>query len=341
MSSSQDPFRHRPKSGREVGDAPSIGRVTRMRNGASSKARTSKVTAIDGLDKRVNLTTLLGILLLGIGVVVAGLAAWAFVNAKRNHSTASATGNPADTVAAEQAILQPVPPPEVLMATVHSFLAARTPEALAPLIRKSDQDISVAVEKMAGLEKRDGALKNVRYLGTVNSRCLQVEAVVVNFEGDRNRLALLSPDAAGNWQVDFDGFDRHLSVGIDQILSGKAVDAKVRVYVSIDAYYNSRFKDDAKWACYGIASPDSDQLMFGYVARDSPQHEALAALIATKAELRAGDTTRSAMRRMILEIRHHPDGEVRQFEILRVLSDEWAMGAVPLDEIGRTPGKGR
>ena len=338
MSSSQDPFRHRPaKPSRELGDAPSIGRVSRFRDGGSSGhgRRTSKVTAIDGIDKRINLSTGLAVFLLLCGLVVAGLAAWAFVSAKRNQNAARAAVAPATVATGAEIPEQPAPAPEVLEDTVRSLLKARTPEALEPLIRKSDQETPVILAKLAGLEQQDGAVKSVRYLNTMRSRCLQLEGVLVTFEGARNRLALLSPDETGQWRVDFDGFDRYLSVGMDQLLSGKPVDARVCFYVSADVYYNSRFKDDRQWACYGLASPDSEQLMFGYVPRGSAGHVALDAVIATRAEVRAGDTIRSSLQRMILEIRHHPDSENRQFEILRVLSDEWAMGPVPLDEIVR------
>jgi hypothetical protein len=344
MSSSQDPFRHRPsKPARELGDAPSIGRVSRFRNGGSER-RASKVTAVDGLDKRITLTNGLAVLLLAGGLIVAGLAAWAFASAKRNQNAVSESGGAGPAAASPKEIASrsvPVPEPEILEAIVRKFLAARTPEALAPLIRQSDQETSVILAKLAGLEKQDGALKSVRYLNNLNSRCLQLEGVVVKFEGERNRLALLSPDEAGEWRVDFDGFDRYLSTGIDRILSGEPVDARVRVYVSTDSYYNGDFKDDQKWACYGIASPDSEQLMFGYVARDSVQHEALQSVIATKAEVRAGDTLRNSLQRMILDIRHHAGSDKRQFEILRVISDEWAIGPEPLDEIIRKPAGNR
>jgi uncharacterized protein YwbE len=339
MSSSQDPFRHRPaKPSRELGDAPSIGRVSRLREGLPSgrERRSSKVTAIDGIDKRISLSGGLGVFLLLCGLVVVGLAAWAFLSSKRNQNASRAAGLPGIAAAEEKVLKQPGPEPEVLVGIVRSFLAARTPEALAPLIRKSEQETSAILAKLTRLEQEDGAIKDVRYLNPMSSRCLQLEGTVITFEGGRNRLALLSPDEAGQWRVDFDGFDRYLSVGMDRILSGGAVDARVCFYVSVDSYYNSRFKDDREWACYGIASPDSDQLMFGYVPRGSAQQEALDAVIATKAEVRTGKSTRGFLQRMILEIRHHPDGEKRQFEILRVLSDEWAMGPVALDEIVRT-----
>jgi hypothetical protein len=64
-------------------------------------------------------------------------------------------------------------------------------------------------------------------------------------------------------------------------------------------------------------------------------------VIATKAEVRAWDTLRNSLQRMILDIRHHAGSDKRQFEILRVISDEWAIGPEPLDEIIRKPAGNR
>jgi hypothetical protein len=81
--SSQDPFRSKQaRPAREKGDAPDIGRVSKFRTGGTfvGGRRTSKVTAVDSIDKRLSLASGLGIFLLLCGLVVAGLAAWAFRN---------------------------------------------------------------------------------------------------------------------------------------------------------------------------------------------------------------------------------------------------------------------
>lgn len=338
--SSQDPFRSRQsKPSREMGDAPGIGRVSKFRTG--SGGRPSKVTAVDSIDRKLNMVSGLGVFLLLCGLIVVALAAWVFISSRKNQEAAKKIENlqmPAvvtenaptrDTVAIPSAI--------ELEAIVDKFLKARSEEEAASLIRKSDQTMPVILEKLAGLEAKDGKLQSLKTLDNVSSQALRQQSVLVTFEGGRNRLAILSPDEAGQWRVDFDGFDRYLSKPIDEILSGKDLDARVRFYVSADSYYNGRFKDDSQWACYGMASPDSDQLMFGYVAVGSPQHKALRSLIVSKAEARNTKTTRSRLLRMMLDIRHHADGEARQFEILRVLSDEWALGPTPLDELLDAP----
>lgn len=337
--SSQDPSSSKQsKPAREKGDAPDIGRVSKFRTGGSftGDSGPSGMTAVDDIDRRLSLAGGLGILLLLCGVVVAGLAAWAFISSKENRE-AGKTEKPADTVAVTEespkAGLMRVPSSGELEEIVDKFLKARSEVELAPLIRKSDQEMPEILDKLAGLEAKDGEFHNLKYLGGMASRCLRAEGVLVNFKGGHNRLAILTPDEAGQWRIDFDGFDRYLSKPIDEIISGEAIDARVRFYVSTDSYYNGRFKDDAGWVCYGMGSPDSDKLMFGYVPAGSPQHQALKSVIATKDEARAGNTSRSRLRRMTLDIRHHVGSEARQFEILRVLSDEWAIGPIPLDEM--------
>jgi hypothetical protein len=198
------------------------------------------------------------------------------------------------------------------------------------------------VEKLAKLEEVDGQLKRVKYLFPVRSRCLQLEGVLVEFVGGRNRLALLSPDPDGTWRIDFDGFDRHVSPPWESLLGGGAAEGKVRVNVAPDSYYNGHYRDETKWVCYGMQSPDCTDgdtptspplLMFCYALRDSAQHKALEAVIASPGTVESARSGRSQVRRVILGVRHLADTDKRQFELIRVYSDEWAEGPKALDEI--------
>ena len=102
----------------------------------------------------------------------------------------------------------------------------------------------------------------------------------------------------------------------------------MRVYVALDPYYNysGRYADDKQWACLGLASPDHKTSMLGYVLRGSPQHGAIG-----RALMRNAQHSQAGIQRMTLEVRHTGTGDPRQFEITRVLSDDWALGDKPLD----------
>ncbi len=267
------------------------------------------------------------------GLVVMSLAVWAVFNVRKK---------PFENGGAKQFVLGQVqsdgkvvtPPAHEMEALVQAMLAARTPEALGGLVRKSEQDPAAMVAKLAKLEEVDGKLRRVKYIYPLRSRCVQIEAVLVDFVGGRNRLALLAPDADGKWKVDFDGFDRYGSPAWDTLLGGGAVDGKVRVNIANDRYYNGHFRDESKWVCYGMQSPDRQDSMFCYAPRDGTLHKALDAVIAAPVPGEIEEAGKRTMaRRVILGIRHHADADKRQFEVTHVYSDDWAEGAKAMDEI--------
>jgi hypothetical protein len=330
MSMSSNSYQHRPgQKSRQVGDAPSIGHVPKVGKGTESRAlrHTRRRTTIK--EPNIRLVLVVSVMLLACGVIVAGLLVWA----GRAKGRAAEHKSPAapQATAPKMAALPLAPAPDEAAATrlVEDFLAARDEAALRDLIRPTDQAPAAMLAKLGGLEARDGKRKGIRALGPMDNRTLQLEGVLVNFEGGRNRLALLAPDASGKWRVDFDAFDRFSTPAWEELLSGKAVTGTVRVFLSPDSYYNGIYGDDAKWACYGIASPDSETLMFGYVPKDGELQQVLAKVLA--GDTFAAGTNRKAAR-MVLEVRHDEKAEKRQFEITRVLSDEWALGDQALDE---------
>lgn len=325
----------RPSRG--VGDAPGIGRVSKMRRDTrppEQRAATAGKPAGKATWRDFKPTLAHGLmvfLVLG-GVVIAGLAVWVVASGKKKPATPeiAAPEVPADATVVRKF---PAPSPAELEEQVKAFLKVRNPDELSGMIRKTGQEPAAMVEKLAKLEAADGKLKRVKYLFPLQSRCLQLEAVLVDFVTNRNRLAMISPDAKGKWRIDFDAFDRYSSPAWDTLLSGAAAEGKVRVNVAPDVYYNGHFRDESKWVCYGMQSPDSEQTMLCYAARDSAQHKALESVLVARGEIDTDLNGRSMVRRVLLGIRHLPDTEKRQFEVTRVYSDEWAEGTKAFDEI--------
>lgn len=312
-------FQRRKKSTREIGDAPSIGQVARMhKNALSLRERLSYAGRVPLI--------LLALGLFSFGAGITGLVLWvAGASGVKNpvvfNSAASPRSLPRIPIAA-------VPDARELEKTVSAMLAAKSPRDLEPLVRGSIQRPDGMLAKLAGLEASDGKITLVKYLGPVFSHCLQLESVVVTFDSGKNRLALLSPDPGGSWRVDFDAFDRHVSRDWDLLLSGAPIEGTVRIHACPDNYYQGIYQNDREWACYGFASPDHETLMFGYARRGSPQHLAMAQTLRP--------ARRSAVlqpKRMTLDIRHAGTGNRRQFEITRVLADDWALGNEPLDAL--------
>lgn len=305
------------KNAREagVGAAPSMGQVNRMIKNADDRLPIRYVTAAA--------IFFFGCTCMFMGATVAAAALWWFGGVGGSKESRQIQfGSPplARTLTA--------PAPEVMEKTVTDLLAARRPAELDPLVRGSSLRPEQMITWLADLESEDGKIRKVRYLRPIDSRSLRLESVLVTFDTGRNRIAFLSPDADKQWRVDFDGFARHVHPSWDKVLAGTAGEATVRVQVIPDNYYNGIYQDEQSWACYAMPSPDHETLIFGYVARGTPQHAALASTM-NRAERRA----QGGLQRMTLQIRHADSGDRRQFEITRVLSDEWALGDHPLDEM--------
>lgn len=258
--------------------------------------------------------------------VVLGIALWLWIVPQMKSNEPVAGPLPAE--ASKTALLAPkFPSPSEIdaIATVKHGLALRDPEKIPEFFRLGTANLQEIVDFLGRLEARDGAIDRLEWLGSMDANGLSIDGVVVNFKGldkPRNRLALLTPDEAGKWQIDFDAFARTVKPAWPELLEKHAEVAQVRVYAAIDSYYNGPFRDDKQWVCYGIASPDTDQILLAYAKTGSAQAKAMKWIFSKD----------SRMTRATLEIRRVADGEPRQVEISKVLAEDWVVGAVPFDE---------
>lgn len=102
----------------------------------------------------------------------------------------------------------------------------------------------------------------------------------------------------------------------------------VRILFAKDSYFNGPYQDETRWDCYGMASPDQEEVLLGYCLKDTPQARAMAQIMANKRPFAAeGNLCRAT-----LEIRREAGGESRQFEITRVWAADWVMSATAFDE---------
>lgn len=180
-------------------------------------------------------------------------------------------------------------------------------------------------------EKSEGRFSSLDWLGSMDANGMLLDGVVVNYTtGDltRNRLAMLTPDAKGNWKIDFDTFARTVKPSWDDLLEKKIDEALVRVIVGRDSYYNGKFRDESQWVCYAMASPDIKEVLLGYCLKSSPQAAAMERMVSNE-EM---PTDAPSLNRATLEIRRVEDTEARQYEITRVMAEDWVIGPKPFDE---------
>ena len=271
-------------------------------------------------------------LLLAAGVVVVlGLAVWLWLIPQMTRKAESSVAGTAVELEADVTVASKFPSPSEAeaLAFVKSALAVREVEKVTEYFRIGATTPQAVVEFLTDPDKGGGAFMGGDWLSSIDANNLALDGVLVTFKGGgkpRKRLALLTPDAEGKWKMDFDAFARTVSPAWSEILVGKAPAVSVvRVYVAKDTYFNGPFSSDAEWECYGIASPDTDKILLGYCKVDSPQAAALKRIFSRDLP----------MLRAILEIRRVEGADLRQFEISRVLAEDWVMGSMPFDEHSR------
>lgn len=224
------------------------------------------------------------------------------------------------------------PTQDETLAMVHGAICNRDPELVTSFVRLGETDPADVVEFMVGLEAREGRIERVVWLSSLDVGGVPAECVVVVCEGESSRterLAFLVPDEDGVWKMDFESFAKTSRPSWKDFLEARCDASRVRVLVTADSYYNGPFSDDRAWECFSLEAPelegflpDGMKSLRGYCRRESPQSKALMRIL-------EGD---GRMKRATLEIRRVPDSGPRQFEITRVLSEDWVLSARPLDE---------
>ena len=224
------------------------------------------------------------------------------------------------------------PTEDVALDLVKRALAIRDPAKVATFFRLGGATPAEVVEFLAESTARDGCFDRSVWLTSMDVDGLLLEGVLTVYSGKDEpsaRLAFLTPDEEGVWKVDFDAYARTSRPPWKDLLEGRADVAQVRVFVAKDTYYNGPFKDESRWICFGIGSPESSallpngqDLLCGYCRVDSPQAKAMERIFSDDEKTH----------RLTVEIRRTAGAESRQFEITRVLAEDWVLSATPFDE---------
>ncbi len=324
------------KASREPGSAPALGRVSKMRGYGRMETRRRRSRRSGHSQPRPQETQVIA---WSIGVGLAALAVlgavFTFWLLPRLRGAVSDVTKP-DRTATEDRIRVVSkfrsPTDDEALTLVHKALAVRNPDKVETLIRPGSMTPSEVLDFLNSLRTVDGDVKDCIWLSSIDRNNMSLEGVEVVFSGfgkPRSRLAILTPDHDGVWKLDFPSFARWVQPSWKDLLDKKAESGVVRVIAARGFYFNRAFKDETKWVAYKMTSPDIDDLLFGYCKRGSNQHKAMELL------WQRGETP---VARATLEIRR-PQGEDAadgtervQFEISRVLAEDWVMGDKAFDE---------
>ena len=310
---------HRRRTDRE-GEAADLGRVVKLRD-VKFRSQQLEEDEVGGLNDVIHRMVILrwSLMLGGGAIVVIGLAiSFWLLSRPDQHSGEKAAAPINNEGMVRIASKFPSPSKDEALDMVKRAISNRDPEKVESLFRLGAATRPEVVDFFKNLEKREGEVDRFDWLSSMDVDGLLIEGVLVVFKGKdktAERIAFLTPDSSGNWKVDFDAFARSVKPSWSELLGKGADHGRVRVFVGHDDYYNGPFRDEKQWICYGMASPDTEQLLHGYCRVGSPQAEAMEKLFSDGVE-----TSRAT-----LEISRVKDGEPRQFEIVRLMAADWVL----------------
>ena len=316
-------------------DGPLLGRVGKLRDaddtGWSWVRRGAKLVhgAADdsrGWNRKVLVWSLIAFLTT-MGVIVGFMIFWL-----RGHGNLDYSLAPTRAERNVRVVSRFVSPDEdIALDMVKRALANRDVGKVESLFHIGDSSPAAIVEFLTGSAERDGRIDRYIWLSSMDAGGLLMEGVLVTYAGKTpagERLAFLTPDDRGMWKVDYAAFARASKPPWKDLLEGRVDRAQVRVSMAPDAYFNGPFEDDTQWLCFGMASPESnallpegESLLHGYCRAGTAQAKAMAQIL-------AGGTRPL---RATLEIARVANAESRQFQITRVVAEDWVVGPRMLD----------
>lgn len=326
------------RSNRGADDRHGLGRLTRLRGhlkpeGAQQPfsnewSRSGGPRKIGRGQRRSMLIWSAGFAAAALLVIVSFAVLWV-----RSHRNAGVVTDAGRSPANERIASRFASPSEnEALSQVKQVLANRDAAAVEALVRCGEAAPAEVVEFMAGLEKREGRIERVSWLGSMDVDGMLIEGVLVVCAGKdapTERIAFLVPDEMGIWKMDFEAFARSSKPGWSELLEKRVDHARVRVLLAKDHYFNGPFKDESQWVSYAMAAPEATKwlpedggFLRGYCRKESPQAKAMAQMFLRGA----------TVRRATVEIQRTEGAEERQFEITRVLAEEWVLPPQPFDE---------
>jgi hypothetical protein len=313
---------------RSAGDAPNLGRVARMPRG-ESKGERRRRRRLDGAgggrvraSNRVVVLAWSAVLTVAtLALVVVFLVMW--LKSSRQTSRAEATKFAAPREERVESRF-PSPSEKEALALVSRALSLTEPAGVDECFRPGGASKEEILDFLRVWREGEGKGSRNEWLSSMDANGLLLDGVLVitgEYPEEKNRLALLTPDESGRWKIDFEAFSRTVRPAWEQILDAASAGGVVRVMVAKDSYFNGPFRESDGWTCFGIASPDIKTNLYGYCRQESVQDKAMKRLFASPDDPEEA----GKVRRTTLELGRIAGSGPRQFEIRRVLAEDWVV----------------
>lgn len=299
-----------------------LGRANRMTRGsdgvlfADPERRHSRSRRAGSAEqKRAVLFWSIVLILATLGILFAAVMLWLKPHLFNQPGMSAENGELADRQV-RVASRFPSPSSEQALDLVKRALAIREPSQVEEYFRPGGASRAEIMQFCKEAEERDGLVEDYRWLSSMDANGLLLDGVLVTYKGHERpieRIAILTPDTTGKWRLDFDAFARTARPSWSELLEHNAPKSVVRVIVTRDPYYNGVFADDKVWACYRLFSNDREELIRGYCKIDSSEATALESMLRSE---------RQSVRATV-EISRVEGAEPLQFQITRVLAEDW------------------
>lgn len=198
-------------------------------------------------------------------------------------------------------------------AVARAFLAEADPAKRLQWVRNAEEVESRLAEYPNEACRAVGVIESVLGHQVDNGR--PVTGFVVAFPTGNLRLLEVVGTLDGP-KVDWDAYARHGTATWEDLSSGKAKGAVVRVFCEPSSERPEPFADQSKWTCFRLSGPDLAQAALAFAEVGSEREEKMKQVILGTPKYR---------QRFTLEIVRHEGEDEPLFEITRCLAVGWIL----------------
>lgn len=258
----------------------------------------------------------------GLLTLVAVIAIFSHWLQKQRHASASADGSHLRQLRLINTANSPTGYEAVEM--VKAAMTVTSPEGVGGYFHLGDRSPQEVLSflKENNLAHPDTAFS---WIGSLNANRLPMEGVSIEMEKEgtlKVHMALLHPDRSNIWKIDYPALARICTPSWEEIDSKQPESARVRAIAAVDNYFNGPF-DDRHWFCFRLNSPDLKRWHYAYCRMDSLQAKAMRRILTRDA--RSGMDFSDSGRRVVLDLKRLEGAQDNQFQIERVVAEDWVI----------------
>lgn len=171
-------------------------------------------------------------------------------------------------------------------------------------------------------EARAGVGEIEKVLGHQSDGAHPVTAFVVAFPSGNVRLLEVVGTEDGP-RVDWDAYAGYGTASWEDLWSGKAERAVMRVFCEPSSERPAPFEDQGKWTCFRLSGPDMPQVALGFAEVGTVRERMMKRVVLGTPNYR---------QRFVVEVVRHEGKDEPLFEITRCQAVGWILGELAVEE---------